>query len=397
MRILILGEFYKPLVPWFKEDLPPQGVPAVYNLYEYLGNHPSLTFHSIIFNSDFNRTKVFPNGSLIELRRIPVPNYYLAKFLGLFWALFYGVRCLRKGQYRLVYGLGTFATIAGMIGRWTGTTSVGRIYGTILTKPLAQRNFVRIYTRHFFDVLTIYYPPQLLIGTFDGTEFDKVACFFNAKAKVELLFNGMEAFLRTNLLSLPVVEIIPKDQPIRIGYIARLEYYKRHHLMLALIQHLIHDYGLNVQLTMLGAGSQKAEILDLIEQMNLDQAVRLVDEIPHQQIPAFIEKQTITGFFYEGGSLGNTIWECALAGRLICTVDNGATGQVFKHRENCLIVPDDEHFVHNMGKAIVDHLGCDISDICTKGRQTVKILVSTWEERFAKEFALIEEKLGPFQ
>jgi len=151
-KILLLGEFYRPLIPWFLQDEPPRGVPAVYNLYQFLGNHPEYQFHSIIYNPEINKIKTFPNGSVIELKKFAFPNYYVWKLLVFMKLLFSSNKFLKNNSYDLVYGLSTFSIIAGLIGKWNNVPSVGRIYGTILTKPLKERNYVKIYTRLLFDV-----------------------------------------------------------------------------------------------------------------------------------------------------------------------------------------------------------------------------------------------------
>lgn len=392
-KILLLGELYRPLIPWFLYDKPPKGVPAVYNLYQYLGNSADFQFHSVIYNPEIETIKKFPNGSTIELKKFNFPIYYVWKFLVLFKLFFWGGRQLKKQQYDLVYGLSTFSLVAAFLGKKYKIPSVGRIYGTILTKDVNEGNYFRLYTRFLFDVLSIKYPADKVICTLDGTEYDKVFHFFNKNPdqQPQLLYNGMESGLRSKLLSFPNVQAF--QSPAKFCYIARLEPYKRQEIAIEVVNHLVHNYGWDeIQLTIIGSGSMEKKLKDLVSAKGLEKQVVFISEMPHQDIPDFIRDQDAAFFFYEGGSLGNVLWESALAGKLIVTVDNAGTGVLFKDGQNCIIAPDSE----NLAKEIVEKLEArkeeSLLDLTSQSRELVKSLILTWEERFDKEFKEIHFK-----
>jgi hypothetical protein len=94
-------------------------------------------------------------------------------------------------------------------------------------------------------------------------------------------------------------------------------------------------------------------------------------------------------FFYEGGSLGNILWESALGGRLIITVATGGTGNVIKDGINGLILPDSPTFAENMSINIQQYIGKDISHLTLEGRKTAERLIKPWEDRFDAEFEYI--------
>ncbi len=386
-RIFLIGELYKPLVPWFLEDKEPQGVPAVYNLYKYLGQSKEYQFYSIIFNRRINRKKIFPNGSVMEFKKFYVPNYYLWKLLVFIRLFFFGNRKLKQEQFDLIYGLSTFATVAAVLGKWRRVTSVGRIYGTILTKDVKERNYFRLYTRFFFDILAIKLAADKVICTLDGTEYDRVFHFFNKKQKVKLFYNGMDVSLRNKLLSFENSKKL--DAPLRFCYIARLEYYKRQDIAIEIINKLVHQYKLDCQLTILGSGSKATDLRDMIKKYQLEKQVCFIEEMPHREIPGFLAEQQAAMFFYEGGSLGNILWESALAGRLIITVDNAGTGTIFKDGENCLIAPENEKFAEIMAAKIYAYLNRSIDPITSNSRKMVSELISDWPSRFDKEFDYI--------
>ncbi len=395
-RILLIGELYRPLIPWFLEDKEPKGVPAVYNLYKYLSTSSDYCFHSIVYNREINIVKTYPNGSVLELKKLSFPHYYIWKLMVFFKLIFVGNRLLKSESFDLVYGLSTFSTIAAILGKWRKIPSVGRIYGTILTKDVMRKNYLKLYTRFIFDVLAIKIPADKLICTQDGTQFDVVSRFFNKNKKVNLLFNGMDESLREKLLSYPVVTKLPVDETINLCYIARLETYKRQELAIDIVDHLVHKLHIkNVKLTVFGAGSREQFLKNKVDIKGLKSFVFFKNEVAHELIPEFIKTQHLALFFYEGGSMGNILWECGLAGRLIVTVNNGATGEFFKDGINCLIAEDDEQLPEIMAQKIAALIGMDISSLTMASRLSVSEWIKTWEKRFDLEFRFIfdDEKL----
>ncbi len=387
-RILLIGELYRPLIPWFLEDKEPKGVPAVYNLYKYLSTSEDYCFHSIVYNRDINTIKTFPNGSQLELKKLSFPNYYIWKLIVFFKLIFVGNKMLKSNTFDLVYGLSTFSTIAALLGRWNQIPSVGRIYGTILTKDVKQKNYFKLYTRFFFDVLAIKIPADTVICTFDGTKYDEVFRFFNKKKKVNLLFNGMNKQLREKLLSYPIVSSLPDHETIKLCYIARLESYKRQELAIELIHVLVHKFQIkNLKLSIVGTGSKGRFLKKLVESKGLGEYIDFKKEVSHAEISEYIQTQHASLFFYEGGSLGNILWESSLAGRLIVTVDNGATGELFKDNINCIIANDDEQFVENIASKIASYVGKDVSHLTHSSRSMVSENIKTWKERFDLEFS----------
>ncbi len=383
----MIGELYKPLIPWFIESKVPQGVPGVYNLYKYLGESDKYSFYSIIYNPKIKFHRSFKNGSVLELNKFSFPFYYLWKLLVFFKLINWGNKKLKEESFDLIYGLSTFSTVAAYLGKRYNTPSVGRIYGTILTKDVKNRNYLKLYTRFFFDILAIKYPADHVISTLDGTSYDTVFKHFNKKKKVKLYYNGMEKNLRTTLLSQKNIKVLKSDRQIKFCYIARLETYKRIELGIELIEYLVQKKNLNnIQLSILGDGSQENRLKQIVDAKKLNAFIEFIPEMPHENLAEFISTQDIALFFYEGGSLGNILWECALAGKLILTVDNGDTAKLFKDGYNCLMANDNAQLPENLGNDIVELLDKDISDITKNGRKTVEEKIGNWKDRFDLEF-----------
>jgi len=389
-HILLIGEYYAPIIDWLKNDAKPQGVPAIYNFYNYLGNAEHVSFDSIIYNPDISKTISFPNGSTIELKKFYFPGYYFWKAIVFIKLYLWGKRKMKQEHFDLVYGFSTFSTVAHFLGNKFKKKSAGRILGTILTKDFAQKNYFKIYTRYFFDVLAMKYPCDYVITTMDGSGYDKVFPHFNKNMKIHLLANGMEENLRTTLLNIPHVNTIPKGEKIKLCYVARLEEYKRVDRGLKLVKELLGVHGIdNIHLTILGSGSKEDALKQLCDELDLNNYVTFKSAIPHEELPDFLATQHAGMFFYQGGSIGNILWETALSGRLVLTINNGDTGTVFKDMKNCLIADEDGQFIRNMATKLVSVLDQDITEITASSRKTARDYVGTWEERFDREMEII--------
>lgn len=393
MKILIIGEYYRPLIGWFQKDEPPTGTPAIYNLYQYLGNSTEHSFYSVIYNFDANRIKKMPNGSIIELKKLSFPIYLIWKLLSYFQLYRFLNRHLKSTKYDLLYGLSTYSSIAASLGQKHNILSAGRIYGTILTEKLKNKRWFKIYTRHIFELFAIKNPADCMVATQDGTAFDKVARYFNPEVDVKMMFNGMDRDYRQQLLSLEPVTKIDTSKTIRMCSISRIEHYKRHHLNIAIAKVLRDKYKLDIHLTILGTGSMLSEIRTLITQTKAHDYVVLRPEIPHADLPDLVATFDLSMFLYEGGSLGNVMWEHGLAGRVICTVDNGETCSVFQDQQNALVVADTESIVADMAAKINTYLQAERLDLGQEARKSVEKIIGTWEERFRKEFNWLESHL----
>ena len=386
----MIGEYYAPIVNWLKNDAKPEGVPAIYNFYNFLGRSERVMFHSIIYNPDINKTIDFPNGSTIELKKFYFPSYYLWKAIVFIKLYFWGSRKLKKKKYDLIYGFSTFSTVAHFLGKKFNIKSTGRILGTILTKDFANKNYFKIYTRYIFDVLAMKYPCDCVITTMDGSGYDKVFPHFNKNMKIHLLANGMEEKMRSRLLSIENVKKIAREELIRLCYVARLEEYKRVDRGLNLVKELIDEHGLtNIRFTILGAGSKEHSLKELSNQLGLTEYVEFLPAVAHEELPNFLATQHAGMFFYQGGSIGNILWETGMSGRLVLTIDNGDTGVVFKDGQNCLIAGEDAEFLSIMANKFVGILDKDISEITASARNTVAGYVGTWEDRFGRELDII--------
>lgn len=388
MKIFIIGEYYPPLRKWLKEGGHPEGVPAVYNFYTYLAKHPRHQFHARIYTQDIRKVWTFENGSTLELVRLRIPIYLFWKFcVYCLWCLA-GGKAIRKYQPDVIYAQGSFVSIGARWGKKLGIPSVGRIFGTILTDLVKRKKYFQLYTRNILEVIGIKYPCDLVISTKDGTAYDEVARYFNPKSDVTLMYNGMEQSIRNQLLSYPAVRELSSLQPIYLASISRLFPYKRHHISIDLCKRLRAD-GLDVRLTIVGSGPELASLKKRAEPIK--EYITFIPEMSQYDMLDWLKGQDICTFFYAGGSLGNVLWECALAGKLVVSVDNGKTAEVIRHLENGIIHADNAQVIDETARSIKDLINVEDLQLAENLRKEVKAIIPEWEVRFEKELQLMED------
>lgn len=385
-NILILGEYFPPLSDWYFNSGPAKGIPSVYQLYEYLGEHHQVHFNSFIYTPKKDHIKTFRNGSRIQLSKLNIRPYYLWKSTAMILMALKSIKEVRRKDYDLVYGLGSFALVASLVGRWCKIKTVGRIYGTIMTQDFQKKNYWRLYTRFILDILFIKIPTDTVIATKDGTDYDKIFQHFNPKKPVHLVYNGIDHKLKEKLLKLPLVARLPSSG-IRFCSIARLESYKRHHLSILVIEQLIHQHRIsNVHLSIVGSGSFHGQLMEMVKSKGLEDKVSIQPPIGHDQIPQMLQSYHAAFFLYAGGSLGNILWETTLAGRLLICAKTGSTDELFIDGRNAICKSDDTNLVTSLAKSIADMIDKDIANLTSASRQMVDQIIMNWERRFELEF-----------
>jgi len=390
MRFLILSDMFS-LESWLIENRAPEIMPAVYEFFEYLGTSDQHTFECFIFHKHIKKTITFDNGSVIQILPITLPFYYIRKFFSMF--AMYGVaqKQIQKKSYDVIYGLGIYSTVASLIGQKYGILSVSRIFGSLVNDMLEKKQYIKLYSRYIFQYLEIKIPSDIIICTEDGTKFDSALQKINSGREVFMLLNGMQIELRNQLLQLPAIKKIEKNQLINIFSIGRLTYWKRHDLAIKTIYHLKEKFGLNIHLTILGRGEDKRTLLRLVKKLKLDENVTFRDPISHKEIPVFLKDQHIGLFLYDISNMGNAFWESGISGRMIVTRKNGKIDLLFKKNHPFIIDSNDPAI---FAKVIFDHLDNDITEQTLIFRNMINDIIPNWKKRYEEEMYIIQSKLN---
>jgi len=373
------------LESWLIDGKKPEIMPAVYEFYNYLGNHSKHSFDAVIAHPQINKTIDFPNGSKIHIHKLNVPFYYVRKFTSTIFLKRKAIQLLDDNKdYDVVYGMTIYANVAKTIGEKHNLFSVGRLFGSLIWDVMQKGQWLKAKTRFHYQLREIKDPCDLTICTEDGTQFDLAISKYASDAKVHMLYNGVNEDLRQMLLALPSVQEIDSGQEIRFCYIARLTYWKRQDIALDIISQL-KDKGLKVKLDIYGKGETLDFLHKRVKKLGLDQEVSVKGSVPHERMPEVLSQYHVSMFMYDASNLGNAMWESALAGRVIFTRDTGKTAYVFNDT-NAIMVNDLN--LDNAVKEFVDILDRDIS-LADNSRDTVNELLPNWNHRFDREMKLI--------
>ena len=384
MRFLIVSDMFS-LENWLIDGKDPEIMPAVYELYNFLGNHRVHTFEAVIAHPSINKVVDFPNGSKIYIHKLNVPFHYIRKFSSLGFLKRKAKDLLKEhDDYTHIYGMTIYSNVARELGLEYNLMSVGRLFGSLIWDVLKKGQWLKSKTRFHYQLREIKYPCDLTICTEDGTEFDKAINKFSADSKVYMLYNGINKDLRQKLLSIPVVSNIDSSNEIRFCYIARLTDWKRQDLALDIIAQL-KSKGLKVSLDIYGKGESEHRLKSRIQKLGLTKEVSIIGSIAHDQMPLILAGYQVAMFLYNASNLGNAMWEAALSGRLIVTRDTGKTTSIF-NKDNSIIMSDE-----NTVKAVEDIialLDANIS-LAESSRRTIDDLLPNWDERLEEEMVII--------
>lgn len=385
MKLLIVSDMFS-LDEWLIEGSEPEIMPAVYEFYNYMGNHPKHTFDAVIAHPKINKIVEFPNGSKIYIFKLNVPLHYLRKFISLSFLKLKAKKLISTGTtYTHIYGMTIYANVAKEIGESYKIPSVGRLFGSLIWDVLQNKKWLIAKTRFYYQLKEIQQPCDLTICTEDGTQFDKAIKKYSPKSIVYMMYNGINTNLRFKLLSIPVIDFIDSTKEIKFCYIARLTSWKRQDLALDIIKGL-RDTGLKVSLDIYGKGETEKKLRSRIHELRLDTDVSIKGSVPHIDIASTLAQYHAAMFLYDASNLGNAIWEASLAGRLIITRDTGKTLNIYNN-DNAVIMKGEN--VDNLINDFISILNKKIN-LSLNSRTLVNDLLPSWDQRMQSEMNLIE-------
>ena len=112
MKFLIVSDMFS-LESWLIDGNEPEIMPAVYEFYNFLGNHCEHNFDAVIAHPSVNKVVEFPNGSKVYIYKLKVPVYYIRKFISLPFLKRKAKNLLKKNlDYTHVYGMTIYANVA---------------------------------------------------------------------------------------------------------------------------------------------------------------------------------------------------------------------------------------------------------------------------------------------
>lgn len=392
MKIYILPDFFSGLKNWFVKDEPPRGMPAVYNFFKVLGSKNDIYFDGVLYNKYITRTMHFENGSKLELKKITLFKSYhlLWKLYAYIITFFYSIKYLSNSRFDLVYGMSVFANYSMLLGKIFKIKSVGRLFGTLSSDMIKNRQYFKLYFRNFLDVMAIKFPCDVMISTEDGTEYKFFAKKMNPKKEVKLMFNGIDKSLKSKLLEYDSLQKKINPKKIKICYVGRLSYWKRQDLAINVLYSL-RQKGIDASMTIIGDGPDLKKINSQILKLMLSDYVEVINGIPQMELPDIINKHDISMFLYDNGNLGNALWEACLGGQIICVKNSGDLNDIFHNNVNSILVQSNcsaEEISTQMIKSLENYNTLEFGKLIQK---KVNEIIVDWEQRINDEINYINK------
>ena len=396
MKFLILADQFSGLTPWLLYSKKPVGMPAVYNLFQHLGESEKHNFQAYIITRAESRKITFPNGSVLNLKKLSIKNHIFFRLASYFLMIRLAIFELNREKFDVVYGMANYSLCGSLVGWLYGVPVVNRVFGTLATAHMKSGRYFLVYTRHILEYITARFSKGILISTNDGTQYDEFVRLVKRKNPFYHLYNGIDSNLSSALLGMDNAATYFPKSAIRIYSIGRLTAWKRHDQAIEILRKLRIDSRIDYRLTILGSGPESIKLQKKIDDLNLSDFAEIVEPVPKEQYISLLKLADICLFCYDHSNLGNALWESALSGRLIAAKNSGDTGNILKDNENSITVTDDEWFVDNMASRILLSTSLENQiavSMIERARNDVRQLIPSWEIRIGRELSIIEESI----
>ncbi len=249
----------------------------------------------------------------------------LRSISSMFMALLYGIYIILNKKIYSIAGFSSNGSfLAAILGLLTGKKNLRRLFGTFLYSEINSSN-MNLFFKHPLEFLSMYIPKGVVLITNDGTRGDRVYEKINRSNKfrpeLKFLLNGLD------------LEYIRNFEPIRMAnmpnkyfsYVARIEKWKRQHLLLLALGHLKKS-KIDIPTTFF-----VGKIIDedyfrylnhLLIENNLVNHVVFLNEQHVDQVFSILKNSHITFAFYEFSSLGNVFLESIAFGTVIMAAND---------------------------------------------------------------------------
>ncbi|MCF7912210.1 MAG: glycosyltransferase [Candidatus Cloacimonetes bacterium] len=317
MRILLITNLWIGVKDFFfkgKEDI--SGMPAFYNVFIRLLNSDKVekVFVITFINSKpqklnipvkyINKIEVYPFffRSKIEL----LLKSILASILSLFLIL--------SKRINVISGHGAIGFIAGIVSIFSGIPNIRRLYGSFLINEI-ESSKLALFVKHPFEYLAFCLPAKAIIITNDGTHGDIVYHKIgNRRAELFFLLNSRPS---NNYSDAQLEKLSELNLPEKyISYIARIDEWKRQHLLLEALQILARE-NINIPAIIVGPifnPDYYNKICEFVKVNFPAELIKIIPGLPRPLIYQVLKQSEFTLSLYETSNLGNVFLESLTSG-----------------------------------------------------------------------------------
>lgn len=303
-------------------------------------------------------------------------------------------RRLSETQYDFVYAQGSLGTLGAIEAQRAGVPCGQRLYGVnylineFPTEGLDPWGRAGVWLRHPLHYQAFSSPKAFLLVTNDGTRADQIYRQIGDPG-TPLLFwlNGVDR----------PSDLQPAELPAGIRrpfllYPGRINHFKRQHLAVELVHRLRERGAAQLQLLFAGHDGEadyRHQLDRLVEQLGLSDSVRFLGPIEHKALLALMPAAAAVLSFYEVSNLGNVALEALATGSVLLSLSDGSLDAVVRDEESALLVDGVEQAVDAVQWVLRDS---EVRERLQRGaRTTAETQLLSWEERVAREIAVIED------
>jgi glycosyltransferase involved in cell wall biosynthesis len=235
----------------------------------------------VIVQSQDGTARIWQEGNFVV--------HYAPGYRGLFrnvwfllWALKRLVRIHQQNSVEIVNGSDLLGGLSGILSRgWTGAKAVAQLQGEFINPPSFLYSRIRAWT---IRALAIYICRHA----------DMVRCLYHAAAE-QVISLGVQ---RSRVMTIPsrcdTTLFDPerctkrnKQTGINLLYVGSLVSRKGLNFLLSALRTVIQHFP-STTLTIVGDGSQKAGLEELVQALGLDHNVKFLGRIPHNELPSIM-------------------------------------------------------------------------------------------------------------
>lgn len=299
---------------------------------------------------------------------------------------------LKEGGYDLVYGHGPDSEGAGVAAARLGIPFGLRRYGDGYYSYIKQFSLFRAICSRPSNYWSYRRPKAFTLATNDSSQIDKVYHLLNGKKEPYPLYfwrNGYE----------PVPEGLMKNTKIPedpyLLYVARFVREKCQDRGVRLLYEA-KNQGVLLQLYLAGQQDDPVffqEVMELAEALGVAQQVHYLGSISLPEIAAYSRHAAACLALADYSNFGNVFIEYITNGGIVLSTDNGSLDEVVRSGENGFLVRSMTEAARVVLRLLREP-GLS-ARVRKNAEETSRAYFLTWEERVAREIALIEETALP--
>ncbi|WP_299548816.1 glycosyltransferase [Seonamhaeicola sp.] len=392
-NVILITPFWTGIKSFFLEGEDKfKGMPAFTNTFFSLVNNGNIEKIFVIFlgnriETNFKISEKYEEKIKVYGFSFSNKLFAVKTILSLFVKV---IKIIKKNKSSVLYGHGSVGGVAGIISLFTKTPNIRRVYGTFLCDEL-NRSKISIFFRHPLEYLTFSLPAKAIICTNDGTKgdlvFDKIG---HKSTPFYFWLNGID---KTDYNLLPYAQVASKYKinfKPQICYIARIDIWKRQHLLLEILK-ILDKRGNKFKTLIAGPVINKKYYQDLENKLSnyrLSEFVKIIPGLTKEETISVIKASDISVSFYDYSNLGNVFLESLSLGTVMLSENINNSLALIDKELYYNVIPSDYKETAN----IIEHIFENTEELSLKSDKAIKFShkqLLTWKERAEKEVFLL--------